>query len=96
MSQEKITIFGKDGSKFTGTMEEVADSICAKLGLPANSIVLTTPADAGGSSGEVLGAIGVMKTTKPSTSSDLPFYGPERPPVATGATAPKNSKRASK
>jgi hypothetical protein len=77
MSAEKFTIFAKDGTQFSGTMEEVADSICARLGLPANSIVLTTQesganakanAGAGAKDGDVvLGAVGVMKTTKLAT-----------------------------
>ena len=71
MSAEKFTIFAKDGTKFTGTKKELADSICARLGLPANSIVLTTQESGAkpkaGDGDVVLGAVGVMKSTKPAT-----------------------------
>ena len=88
---DKFMIFGKDGSRFSGTMEEVADSICARLGLPKDSIVLTTQANAGGATGHVLGSIGVMKTS--NTAADLPFYGPERPPTGLVATKKAANKK---
>lgn len=90
---EKFVVFQKDGTKFTGTMEEVADRICKHLELPAGSIEVTT-ATAGTASGgsRVLGAIGAM----PVKPEDLPFYGPERPPVDASANSTKKAKKSKK
>jgi hypothetical protein len=90
---EKFVVFQKDGVKFTGTMEEVADRICKQLKLPAGSIEVTT-AKAGGASGgsRVLGAIGAM----PAKVDDLPFYGPERPPADESSNSTKKAKKSKK
>ena len=91
---DKFVVFQKDGVKFTGTMEEVADRICKQLKLPSGSIEVTTATAGGGSGGSrAIGAIGAMPI-KPSKVEDLPFYGPERPPyVDESANSTKKAKK---